>query len=251
MAKQHRNHPSQHADRRARAAAARMAEQRAQRRRRLLLRSAAVGLGLALLGGGIAVAVVEGGGGSGSSGSSAAGSAAAAIPTTPRTTADGRAGTPPWPAAACASAAVAAAGLPMLDSEGTVEHIHAHLDVFADGQAVSVPALIGIDESAQRISPLHTHDTSGIIHIESPVKADFTLGQFLTEWQLSVGADHLGGLRTDATHTLTAYVNGKPVAGDPAALVLGAHDEITLVYGTPGENAQVTVPTGYSWPSGL
>lgn len=139
----------------------------------------------------------------------------------------------------------------MLASEGTVEHIHAHLDVYVDGKAVTVPALIGIDESAQQLSPLHTHDTSGVIHIESPVKATFTLGQFLTEWQVSTSADHLGGLKTDAAHTLTAYVNGKAVTGDPAAITLGAHDEIALVYGTAAENAQVSVPSSYAFASGL
>jgi hypothetical protein len=90
-----------------------------------------------------------------------------------------------------------------------------------------------------------------VIHIESPVKADFTLGQFMTEWQVSLAADHLGAARTDAAHTLTAYVNGKAVTGDPAAVKLGAHDEIALLYGTSPENAQVSVPSGYAWPSGL
>ncbi|MGF1429794.1 hypothetical protein, partial [Kitasatospora sp. LaBMicrA B282] len=171
--------------------------------------------------------------------------------TQPRTTADGRTSAPPWPAPADPAAAVAAAGLPMLGAEGTVEHIHAHLDVYLDGRSVTVPALVGIDESTQQISPLHTHDTSGVIHVESPVQARFTLGQFMTEWQVSLAADHLGAASTDAGHTLTAYLNGKPVSGDPAAITLGAHDEIALLYGTPAENAQVTVPTGYAWPSGL
>ncbi|MFE0461387.1 hypothetical protein ACFW1A_19280 [Kitasatospora sp. NPDC058965] len=230
--------------RRAKAAAARAAERQQERRRKLLVRSAAGVLGLALVGTVAAVAVAQHD--SGSKG----GSAAAAMPSHPRTTADGRTSAAPWDAPADASAAVAAAGLPMLDSEGTVEHIHAHLDVYLDGKSVAVPALIGIDESAQRISPLHTHDTSGVIHIESPVKTDFTLGQFLTEWQVSVAADHLGGATTDATHTLTAYLNGKAVSGDPAAIQLGAHDEIALVYGTAAENAQVNVPSSYTFPDG-
>lgn len=234
------------ADRRAKAAAARAEAARQERRHRLLVRTGIGVAGLALIGG-LTTAVVV----SSHSGSSHSTSAASAIPSQPRTTADGRTTTPPWDAPSNASAAVAAAGLPMLASEGTVEHIHAHLDVYVDGKAVTVPALIGIDESAQQLSPLHTHDTSGVIHIESPVKATFTLGQFLTEWQVSTSADHLGGLKTDAAHTLTAYVNGKAVTGDPAAITLGAHDEIALVYGTAAENAQVSVPSSYAFASGL
>ncbi|GAA2145501.1 hypothetical protein GCM10009760_34230 [Kitasatospora kazusensis] len=231
--------------RRDRLAAERAEQLRKERRNRLLVRG---GLGLAALAlaGGVTALVVT-------RQSPSPATASAGIPSQPRTTADGRTTAPPWdaPAGPAAAAAVQAAGLPMLTAEGTAEHIHAHLDVYADGKAVTVPGLIGIDEPGQQISPVHTHDTSGIIHIESPVRADFSLGQFMTEWQVSLSAGHLGGLAADSAHTLTAYVNGKPVAGDPAAITLGAHDEIALVYGTAGENAQVQVPGSYSFPAGL
>ena len=98
--------------------------------------------------------------------------------------------TPPWPAPADATAAVNAAGLPMLGREGNVEHIHAHLDVLVDGQAVPVPADIGIDVHRRTISPLHTHDGSGVLHIESPVKRQFSLGEFFSEWQVSLSEDN-------------------------------------------------------------
>ncbi|MFD0328187.1 hypothetical protein ACFQZC_08115 [Streptacidiphilus monticola] len=61
----------------------------------------------------------------------------------------------------------------------------------------------------------------------------------------------MGDLKTDATHTLIAYVNGRPASGDPASIVLRAHDEIALVYGTASENAAVQVPSGYHWTDGL
>ncbi len=161
-----------------------------------------------------------------------------------------RTSNPPWNAPADASAAVAAAGLPMLGEEGSALHIHAHLDVIANGSPVQVPAEIGIDEARRRISPLHTHDTTGVIHIESPdPSATFTLGQFFTEWQVSLAADHVGGLTGDSTHQLKVYVNGTLRPGDPAGLVLGAHDEIALVYGTGAQ--QTTPPSSYQWTNGL
>lgn len=227
-------------DRRNRIAAERAAQQRAERRNRLLVRGGMVVAALALIGGVVTVAVSQHGS-----------TPSAAIPSQPRTTAEGRTTAPPWDAPADAASAVKAAGLPMLTAEGTAEHIHAHLDVYADGKAVTVPGLIGIDEQGGQISPVHTHDTSGVIHIESPVKASFSLGQFMTEWQVALSANHLGGLTTDATHALTAYVNGKQVSGDPAAVILGAHDEIALVYGSASAKSRITVPTSYSFPSGL
>ena len=93
----------------------------------------------------------------------------------PATVAVGGYTTPPWPAPTDPSAAVHAAGLPMLGREGNVEHIHAHLDVLVDGQTIPVPADIGIDVHRRTISPLHTHDGSGVLHIESPVKRQFSL----------------------------------------------------------------------------
>jgi hypothetical protein len=154
-----------------------------------------------------------------------------------------------WPAPADASARVKAAGLPMLGQEGQVLHIHSHLDVFVDGKAVTVPAEIGIDVAKQQISPLHTHDTSGVVHIESPVKTDFTLGEFMTEWNVPIGASTLGPLKTGGGKELHVYVNGKEQAGDPASLKLAAHDEIAVVYEASGDKVQV--PSSYNWPEGL
>jgi hypothetical protein len=169
---------------------------------------------------------------------------------TPAASAQGRTSNPPWDAPADASAAVAAARLPMLGEEGNAVHIHAHLDIIVNGAPVQVPADIGIDNARQKISPLHSHDTTGVIHIESPTApATFTLGQFFTEWQVSLAADHIGGLVADSTHQLKAYVNGKPNTGDPAGIVLAAHDEIAIVYGTPAQ--QTNVPSTYQWTSGL
>jgi hypothetical protein len=154
-----------------------------------------------------------------------------------------------WAAPADASARVKAAGLPMLGQEGQVLHIHSHLDVFVDGKAVTVPAEVGIDVAQQQISPLHTHDTSGVVHIESPVKTDFTLGQFMTEWNVPISKDALGPLKTGGGKELHVYVNGKEQTGDPATVKLAAHAEIALVYGASG--TKVPVPSSYAWPQGL
>src|SRR6185369_5291791 len=75
-----------------------------------------------------------------------------------------------------------AIGLPALDAEGTALHIHQHLDIYVNGRRVPLPAGIGIDELDGFISPLHTHDTSGVIHVESPKVETFTLGQFFAVW---------------------------------------------------------------------
>jgi hypothetical protein len=60
-------------------------------------------------------------------------------------------------------------------SEQLLFHIHAHLSIFVNGQLMYIPPQMGIIPE-KCIYWLHTHDESGIIHIESPIKADFTLG---------------------------------------------------------------------------
>jgi hypothetical protein len=153
-----------------------------------------------------------------------------------------------WLAPADASAAVRAAGLPMLGEEKLAVHYHAHLDVFVNGQPVPVPADIGIDEGRHLIAPLHTHDGSGVVHIESATDVPFTLGQVFAEWGQPLRADRVGPLTLTAGQTLRVFRNGKPVTGDPAALRLGAHDEIVVWVGAADQQPQV--PASYAFPPG-
>lgn len=136
-----------------------------------------------------------------------------------------------------------AINLPALYDEGDALHIHQHLDIFINGKAVTVPAGIGINPVARFISPLHTHDLSGVIHVESDVVRDFTLGQFFDVWGVRFSRDCLGGYCAKGADTLRLFVNGKTVSGDPRNLVLREHQEIALVYGPP--SAKVAIPSSY------
>lgn len=142
-----------------------------------------------------------------------------------------------------------AAGLPALTQEALEVHYHAHLDILVNGQSVTVPGSIGIDDQAQRISPVHTHDPSGIIHIEAPAPHPFTLGQFFIEWNVRLSAKCLGSLCSGNGKSLRLYVGGKPGPTDPATLILAAHQEIVLVYGDA--DAALTIPSTYNFPPGL
>ncbi len=231
------------AGRRARAAALREQAQRSERRRRRLIALAVSVVVLAVIAG-ITIALVR----DSDEPTTSRAPDRAGIPSTPVKTASGRTTEPPWDAPSDPSARVEAAGLPMLGEEGNVEHIHAHLDVLVNGKPVSVPADIGIDQQAQQISPLHTHETNGVIHIESPVKAGFSLGQFMTEWNVALTKDSIGGLKTADGNEFRAYVNGKEYPGNPAAIEFRQHDQIALVYGP--KDQKVEVPSSYDWPEG-
>jgi hypothetical protein len=121
-------------------------------------------------------------------------------------------------------------GLSELGAEGTVVHIHQHLDIFVNGKHITVPALIGIYDG-QYITELHTHDTSGVMHVESPDKRNFTLGQFFGVWGVRLDANCIGGYCKPQT-PWRMYVNGLNEPGNPADLILKAHQEIVFVIGT-------------------
>ena len=159
---------------------------------------------------------------------------------------------PPWPLPSDARPYIDAAELSVLDAEQLAVHYHSHLDVIANGKKVTLPAGIGFviqNNKAQGITVLHTHDTTGIIHIESAKNKPYTLGQVFTEWGVALDADQVGGLHVDDTHVLQAYVNGRRFTGDPATIRLRKHLEIALWYGPKGETP--TVPKSYKFPAGL
>lgn len=160
-------------------------------------------------------------------------------------------GPSPWPPEyANLASRLEAINMPLLGAEGTALHIHAHLDIYVHGKQVTVPADIGIPPSGG-ITPVHTHDTTGIIHIESPdAHAKYTLGQFFDIWGVKLTATSVGGYANTATDTLSVYDNGTPVS-DPANLVLAAHHEIVVTYGTDTEKAAHAIPKNYTFTNGL
>ena len=126
-------------------------------------------------------------------------------------------------------------------------HIHAHLAVYVDGHPVPVPADVGISAAAGLESPMHTHDVSGVIHIEASKPSDaFTLGAFFDLWGVTFTPDTLGGYQSGDGKTVQVYVNGQLVTDGPARPV-HTHDDIVVIYGAPG-SSPTTDP--YTWPAG-
>ena len=140
-------------------------------------------------------------------------------------------------------------------SEQVVYHIHAHLTVFVDGQPRQVPYGIGIAPpisvtdtpgggfvtSGSCFYWLHTHAADGVIHIESPTQKVYTLGQFFDVWGQLLSPSQVG----PATGTVTAFVDGAAVSGNPRDIALNAHSQVQLDVGA------VVAPQRIEWPTGL
>jgi hypothetical protein len=124
-------------------------------------------------------------------------------------------------------------------------HIHVHVSVFVDGQLRRIPPGAGIP--APRLAEhfpnglffdnavdgclywLHTHTADGIVHVESPTRTTFTLGQFFDVWQQPLGPDQVG----PAHGAVVAFENGRRFEGNPRDIPLLPHAVVQLDVGSP------------------
>jgi hypothetical protein len=125
-----------------------------------------------------------------------------------------------------------------------------HIDIFINGQRYTIPSQVGIIPE-RCLYWLHTHDDSGIIHIESPVAKDYTLGQFFDIWNKKFNNSQIfdNVVNGKNNNTLSVYVNGQKVSNGAnyRDIKLNEHDQIAIVYG----RAPTSIPTKYEFPKGL
>jgi len=106
-------------------------------------------------------------------------------------------------------------------------HIHPHLQIVVNGKNEIIPANVGITVDCMR--PIHTHDTSGEIHVESPEEIDFTLGDFFAVWQEPFSSGQILDYRVNSGHEILMTVDGRP-SGEFENLVLRDQQQIVIEY---------------------
>jgi len=137
-------------------------------------------------------------------------------------------------------------GAPVIDNikcepEHLETHYHAHLTLLRNGKQVKVPAFIGIDFKHQCLYWLHTHDATGIMHIESPDTRTYTLGQWFDVWGKPLSKTQADGLKGK----LKFFLDKKEYTGDPRKIVLTPHELITI------EQGKVVEPPPFTFPPGI
>ena len=112
---------------------------------------------------------------------------------------------------------------PRCESEGSYVHVHPYLRIIVSGHEVYVPGGIGQCNGGSGVRPLHTEDSSGIIHLTSSTDGNFSLGQFFAIWKDTFGNVSVGGVsrsvefgpgnilgyKADATHVVVLFVDGR------------------------------------------
>ena len=134
---------------------------------------------------------------------------------------------------------------PCLAHEALALHVHPYLRIVIEGRPVEIPTAMGIRNprvdqglavGGSCFEPLHTHDSSGIIHIEGPdPNRQYTLGDFFAVWYatyptieiagkvfpVDFSAGEVLGHKADAAHHVRLLVDGKPSSRGPSLALIG------------------------------
>jgi hypothetical protein len=137
-----------------------------------------------------------------------------------------------------------AANVPCGPTERLEHHAHAHLTIVIRAELRPVPANVGITPGS--ICWLHTHDTTGIIHIESGDDRNFTLGDFFGVWRQQLSDTRIGAERVERGETIKVFENQQPFTGPPETIVLDDKDDIVLELGP-----RYPTIAPYVWPPGF
>jgi hypothetical protein len=136
----------------------------------------------------------------------------------------------------------------------TVPRSGVHLELFARGRVVVIPAGIGVAPPIRRHGayvvsgrcsyPARTREPTGVIELARSTR--ITLGDFFVVWGRQLSVRRLLGFRAAPETQVRAYINGSRWHGGLRSIPLRRHDEIVLELG-------IYIPphTSYRFPKGL
>ncbi len=124
-------------------------------------------------------------------------------------------------------------------------HVHTMVTIYVDGQPERLPAGIGITKPAVTTGSgastfvdvglhdclywLHTHANDGIVHIEAPRRATFTLGELFAIWGQPLSATRVGPARGP----VVVFDNGHRQTGSPSRAALVPQGVVQIDVGQP------------------
>ena len=153
-------------------------------------------------------------------------------------------GSAPWPAELDGlEARLKAIGAPILQREGQVVDRHVMVSVFVDGRQVRVPTSIGLNGeevaggmmASGFVTEMHTHDSSGVVHVHAEGERPFLLGEFFDVWGVALEHGRLGGYCATGDKAVRVFVDGTPATGDPRSVELADGRRITVTFGSDPE----------------
>lgn len=116
-----------------------------------------------------------------------------------------------------------------IDERGQLaKHNHPKLSILVDSTEMKIPRGVGISPTCTK--PIHTHDETGTLHVESPTDRDYALGDFFKIWGVALSSDRVFGYINNSTHRLRMSVDGAENSAFDK-LVLRDGQQIILTFG--------------------
>lgn len=105
-------------------------------------------------------------------------------------------------------------------------HTHTQLKIQQDGKEIPIPAHVGITDECMH--PLHTHDATGLIHMEYPLPIPFFLGDFFDLMGITFNDGQVGSIKKFDRYEIVVRKNGKLVKGGYRWILLKDLDTIEI-----------------------
>jgi hypothetical protein len=126
-------------------------------------------------------------------------------------------------------------------------HHHVHLSLFVNGEQIAIPRGTGMKNPAHGnyiyhadcFYWLHTHDETGIVHMEAPTSRFYDLHDYFYEWGEPLSPSDVAGY----IGKVTVFINGVQQSVDPRTIQFSPFLEITLEVGSP-----IVTPPTYIFP---
>lgn len=109
-------------------------------------------------------------------------------------------------------------------------HVHMVISIYWNGVRQALPSGLGLTGCSYE---LHTHDSTGIVHLETDAQRTFTLGQFFSVWGQGVSSTNVAGISGQAWFYTIDNEKVTPFSGDPKTIAFQPHGEIAIVIGSP------------------
>ena len=90
-----------------------------------------------------------------------------------------------------------------------ISHTHSTLSIFIDGDEISIPQNIGIQDSVcpDGMRGIHTHDDTGRLHIETPSQIDAPVGAFFNIWGETFNSEQIFDNVANSSKEVVMLVN--------------------------------------------
>jgi hypothetical protein len=128
-------------------------------------------------------------------------------------------------------------------------HVHTHISIFLNGDHIALPQEIGIyrisAEQGRCFYGIHTHDGTGLAHVEFSEPGTYTLGQLFQIWGQPLSATDVGGITGLPVEVfVTDDGTTTKIEDNWGDIELQSKREITIQIGTPIEEIPNVTWTG-------